>query len=56
MNEVIDEIVNEWSKRIPSGIIDMNNQNHLEELFRVMESYIGDTQIIQEWIDNMKRF
>ena len=56
MNEVIEEIVNEWSRRIPSGIIDMQNQNHLEELFRVMEEYIGDPQIVKEWIENMQKF
>lgn len=56
MNEVIEEIVNEWSKRIPSGIVDMKNENHLQELFRVMEDYIGDSQIVEEWIDNVKKF
>ena len=53
MHEVIDEIVNEWSKRIPSGIIDFKNESHLNTLIGIMTEYIGEQDIIAEWIKNI---
>ena len=53
MEEVVEEIVNEWSKRIPSGIIDLKNESHINTLFGVMNEYIGEQDIITEWIGNI---
>lgn len=53
MNEVIDEIVTEWSKRIPSGIIDMKNEEHIFSLLQILNEYIGDSEVISEWIGNI---
>jgi hypothetical protein len=53
MNEVLEEIVNEWSKRIPSGIIDLKNESHIDILSGVMTEYIGDQEIVSEWIGNI---
>lgn len=54
MEEVVEEIANEWSKRIPSGIIDLKNESHINTLFNVMYDYIGEEQVIREWIKNIK--
>lgn len=54
MNVVIEEIVKEWSKRIPSGIIDLKNEDHLKELSYVMYEYLGDSDIISEWFNNIR--
>jgi hypothetical protein len=54
MHEVIDEIVMEWSRRIPSGIIDMTNEYQLFILLEIMNEYIGDSDVISEWVGNIK--
>jgi|688.fasta_scaffold00851_61 hypothetical protein len=54
MNEVINELVSEWSNRIPSGIIDMKNEEQLFILLQVMNEYIGDRWLVSEWMDNIK--
>jgi hypothetical protein len=53
MNEVIDEIVNELSKRIPSGIIDLTNESQQQELLNIMNEFIGDQDIINQWFSNL---
>lgn len=53
MNEVIDEIVNELSNRIPSGIVDLNKEEHMRELIYIMNEFIGDKEIISQWIANL---
>ena len=53
MQDVIDEIAREWSRRTPSGIIDINNESHLNTLLGIMNEYIGDQEIIREWIGNI---
>lgn len=53
MDEVIDEIVNELSSRIPSGIIDLTNENHMRELVYIMNEFIGDKEIISQWVKNL---
>ena len=54
MHEVIEEIVNELSKRIPSGIVDFENEEHINELINVMTEYIGDQEIINHWVANLQ--
>ena len=53
MNEVIDEIVNELSKRIPSGIIDLTSESQQQELLSIMNEFIGDQEIINQWFSNL---
>lgn len=55
MNEVINELVTEWSKRIPSGIIDIKNEEQMFILLQVMNEYIGDSWLISEWMDNIEK-
>ncbi len=54
MNEVIDEIVTEWSRRIPSGIIDMKNEKQMFLLLQIMNEYLGDADLISEWVGNIE--
>jgi len=53
MNEVIEEIVEELSRRIPSGIIDLTNEQHIHLLENNMNEYIGDQEIIGQWMANL---
>lgn len=53
MQDVIDEIAREWSKRTPSGIIDLNNESHINTLLGIMNEFIGDQEIIKEWVGNI---
>ena len=53
MQDVIAEIAEEWSRRIPSGIIDIRNESHIDTLFGIMNEYVGDQEVIQEWIRNI---
>jgi hypothetical protein len=54
MIDVIEEIVNQWSKNIPSGIIDMKNENHLYELLKVLNEKIDNPQIIRAVMENIR--
>lgn len=53
MNEVISEIVNEWSNNIPSGIIDHRNESHLDILSAILREYGMDEEVITAWVDNI---
>lgn len=53
MNDVISEIVEEWSKRIPSGIVDHTNEVHLNVLLGVLHEYVGDEEVITNWLENI---
>jgi len=53
MNEVLEEIVCEWSRRIPSGIINLKDELHINILVGVMNEYIGDEEIVSEWVRNI---
>lgn len=53
MQEVIGEIAEEWSRRIPSGIIDVKNESHVDKLIGILNEYIGDQEVIREWIRNI---
>lgn len=53
MDTVIAEIVAEWSRRIPSGIIDLKNEQHIVILYEFMHEYLGDKDVINEWVGNL---
>lgn len=53
MLNLIDEISKEWSNRIPSGIIDLKNENHKIELLRVLNTKIQNDKIVGEIINNI---
>lgn len=46
MLNLIDEIVQEWSKRIPSGIIDLKNEEHKFQLLQVLNEKISDNNVV----------
>jgi Txe/YoeB family toxin of Txe-Axe toxin-antitoxin module len=53
MNPVINDIANEWSRRIPSGIIDLKNEQHIAVVHEIMQESIGDKEVINSWINNL---
>lgn len=53
MTNIIDEIVNEWSKRIPSGIIDLMSEEHKFQLLQILNEYIGNNKVVAEIIKNI---
>lgn len=54
MIDEIELIINEWSKKIPSGIIDYKNENHLYELEKILNDKIDDPQITKSIMENIK--
>jgi len=54
MIDMIDEIVNEWSKNIPSGIVDVKNETHLYELLKVLNEKIDNQQVITAVMENIR--
>lgn len=53
MSNLIDEIVQEWSKRIPSGIIDLKNEEHKFQLLQVLNEKISDNNVVVEILRNI---
>lgn len=53
MLNLIDEIVQEWSKRIPSGIIDLKNEEHKFQLLQVLNEKISDNNVVVEILRNI---
>jgi hypothetical protein len=50
----IETIVTEWSKRIPSGIINLTREDHLYELLQVLNTKIDDTAVVREVMENIR--
>lgn len=50
----IDSITNEWSNRIPSGIIDLKNEDHIYALSQVLSNKIEDPKVISGIIENIR--
>jgi RNA binding exosome subunit len=50
----IDSIVTEWSRRIPSGIIDLKREDHLYELLQVLNTKIENTAVVREVMENIR--
>lgn len=48
MNRLIDTIVNEWSSKIDSGIIDLKNEEHKLYLLQVLNENIETPIVIDE--------
>jgi hypothetical protein len=55
MEIVIDEIVREWSENIPSGIIDLNNEDHFYILSNVLEQKIENPLVVHELMGNIRK-
>lgn len=53
MIDIIDEIANEWSKRIPSGIIDLKNEEHKFQLLQVLNEKISNQLVVEEILRNI---
>jgi hypothetical protein len=53
MTDMIESIVREWSRRIPSGIIDLQNEDHKLLLLQVLNEHIDDTVVIDEVMKNI---
>jgi len=53
MADMIDEIVQEWSKRIPSGIIDLTNEEHKFQLLQVLNEKISNQMVVEEILRNI---
>lgn len=53
-NISIDSITNEWSNRIPSGIIDLKNEDHIYALSQVLSNKIEDPKVISGIIENIR--
>jgi hypothetical protein len=53
MLDLIDSIVLEWSKRIPSGIIDFQNEEHKFHLINILNEKIDNSQIVEDIVRNI---
>ena len=51
---MIDSIMQEWSKRIPSGIIDMTNEDHLDQLLQILNEQIEDSVVVGQIMNNIR--
>jgi len=54
MLHLIESIVDEWSKNIPSGIIDMEKEEHLYELLQILGQKIDNPQIVRAVMENIR--
>jgi len=52
--DMIESIVNEWSKNIPSGIVDVKNETHLYELLKVLNEKIDDQRVVNAVMENIR--
>lgn len=51
---MIDSIIEEWSKRIPSGIIDVTNEDHLYHLLQILNENIEDSEVVGQVMKNIR--
>jgi len=51
---MIDSIMQEWTKRIPSGIIDMTNEDHLYQLLQILNEQIEDSVVVGQIMNNIR--
>lgn len=54
MLHLIETIVNEWAKNIPSGIIDLEKEEHLYELLQVLNKKIDNPQVVRAVMENIR--
>ena len=48
MTNLMDLIVLEWSKKVPSGIVDLQNEDHKFHLIGILNEKLGDSDIVAE--------
>lgn len=53
MTNIVNKIVNEWSKRIPSGIIDLKSEEHKFQLLQVLNEQIENHKVVEEILRNI---
>lgn len=53
MANIVDKIVQEWSKRIPSGIIDLKSKEHKFQLLQVLNEQIENHKVVEEILRNI---
>jgi hypothetical protein len=53
MQNLIDTIVMEWSNKIPSGIIDLQNEEHKLILLQVLNEYVKNTDVIEHVMETI---
>jgi len=53
MLNLIHKIVQEWSNRIPSGIIDLKNEEHKFQLLQVLNEQVKDHMVVEEILRNI---
>jgi len=54
MIELIETIVNDWSKTIPSGVIDTKNDEHLYSLLEALNKNIDNPKIVRAVMENIR--
>jgi RNA binding exosome subunit len=52
--DMIESIVNEWSKNIPSGIVDVKKETHLYELLKVLDEKIDNKRVVNAVMENIR--
>lgn len=53
MQQILDNIIQAWSNKVPSGIIDLTNEEHKYHLISVLNETINDDIIVEEIIKNI---
>jgi|688.fasta_scaffold157728_2 hypothetical protein len=53
MQNLIDKIITEWSNQIPSGIIDLQSEEHKIILLRVLNENIDNAMVIDEVMEKI---
>jgi len=56
MNNLIDDILTDWSYRVPNGMPDPKNQYHLVHLKESMESLKVDGEVVDMVMDNLRGY
>lgn len=54
MLHLIETIVDEWSKNISSGIIDLGKEEHLYELLQILNKKIDNPLVVRAIMENIR--
>jgi len=52
--KIIEDILEEWSKKIPSGIIDLKNEEHLYALLGILNEKIDNPVVVREVMEHIR--
>lgn len=52
--KIIEDILNELSKKIPSGIVDFKNEEHLYALLGILNEKIDNPVVVREVMENIR--